>query len=44
MAGCVVATGTWMLVLQGAFQFELFTGKSAPINVMQEALLRSFSS
>ena len=27
-----------MLVLQGAFTFELFTGKRAPVDTMQRAV------
>ena len=37
-AGCKVALGIRMLTLQGAFQFKLFTGQNAPIDVMQKAL------
>lgn len=41
--GCQVVYGTRMLVLQGAFQFRLFTGVDAPLNVMQDALEESFN-
>ena len=37
-AGCKVALGIRMLVLQGAFQFQLFTGEKPPIEIMQKAL------
>lgn len=37
-AGCKVALGIRMLVLQGAFQFKLFTGEKPPIEIMQKAL------
>jgi shikimate dehydrogenase len=40
--GCEIVYGTRMLVLQGAFQFKLFTGADAPVDVMQEALEASF--
>lgn len=37
-AGSKVALGIRMLVLQGAFQFKLFTGENPPIDIMQKAL------
>jgi len=36
--GCVVVSGIDMFVYQAALQFELWTGKTAPIKVMREAL------
>ena len=36
-AGCNVINGLHMLVHQGAFQFNLFTGRDAPIGVMEQA-------
>lgn len=36
--GCVVALGTRMLLHQGAFQFELFTGREAPLEAMERVL------
>jgi len=39
--GCRVASGLDMLVYQGAEQFELWTGVSAPVDVMKKALLES---
>ncbi|MCX7633777.1 MAG: shikimate dehydrogenase, partial [Turneriella sp.] len=38
--GCRTVLGYKMLLYQGALQFELFTGKPAPVNVMEKALLR----
>lgn len=37
-AGCIVVSGLRMLVLQGAFQFRLFTGIEPPLDVMQASL------
>lgn len=37
--GCITVNGTAMFVNQGAFQFELWTGQTAPIDVMTEAVL-----
>jgi len=37
--GCVVVSGIDMFVYQAALQFELWTGKPAPIKVMREILL-----
>lgn len=43
-AGCdLVVGGLQMLVAQAAAQFELWTGKSAPVEVMQEAAERGLS-
>ena len=38
-AGCKVIGGLAMLLYQGAAQFELWTGQSAPVEVMRKALL-----
>jgi shikimate dehydrogenase len=38
-AGCQVINGLVMLLYQGAAQFELWTARSAPLEVMREALL-----
>jgi shikimate dehydrogenase len=40
--GCTVVDGLSMFVYQGAFQFELWTGKSAPVEVMRGAVLERF--
>jgi shikimate dehydrogenase len=39
--GCVVVSGIDMFVYQAALQFELWTGKQAPIDVMKKALLEN---
>jgi len=39
--GCPTIDGTAMFVYQGVLQFELWTGKKAPIDVMREAVLRA---
>ncbi len=39
--GCVVVSGIDMFIYQAALQFELWTGKPAPIKVMKEALLEN---
>ena len=38
-AGCTIVDGLTMFVLQGARQFELWTGLNAPVNAMREAVL-----
>ena len=40
-AGCEVANGLGMLLHQGARALELWTGRTAPVDVMREALHRS---
>ncbi len=37
-AGCDVINGLEMLLYQGVAQFELWTGKAAPVSIMREAL------
>jgi shikimate dehydrogenase len=37
-AGCDTINGLPMFIYQGAFQFELWTGMQAPIEVMREAV------
>lgn len=39
--GCRIIHGYEMLLMQGIKQFELFTGKKAPTNIMRNALLNS---
>ena len=41
LAGCRVANGLGMLLYQGAGALELWTGKTAPLEVMREALRRN---
>jgi shikimate dehydrogenase len=37
--GCHAVNGVGMLVHQGALAFKLWTGRAAPLQVMQDALL-----
>jgi shikimate dehydrogenase len=37
--GCIAISGIRMLVHQAAYQFELYTGRQAPFEVMERALL-----
>ena len=39
--GCVIIDGVSMFVYQGAFQFELWTGMKAPVDVMKKAVLNA---
>ena len=39
--GCVTVDGVAMFVYQGAFQFELWTGKKAPAAVMRETVMKA---
>ncbi len=39
--GCIIINGLEMLLYQGVAQFELWTGKTAPIEVMRKALLKA---
>ncbi|MDH3394184.1 MAG: shikimate dehydrogenase [Desulfobulbaceae bacterium] len=43
-AGCKTVDGLAMLLLQGAAQFELWTGVDAPVDVMRERLLAGLAS
>lgn len=38
-AGAKVVSGVEMLIYQGAASFEIWTGKSAPVEVMRQAAL-----
>ncbi len=40
-AGCITIDGVSMFVPQGAFQFELWTGIKAPVDVMKKAVLNA---
>lgn len=40
-AGCSTVNGLEMLLYQGVAQFELWTGRSAPVEVMRRALLEA---
>lgn len=39
--GCVTLNGLGMLLWQGVFAFELWTGKSPPVDIMRDALYKS---
>ncbi len=41
--GCICVNGLEMLLYQGVAQFELWTGRSAPVEVMRRALLGAVS-
>ncbi len=43
-AGCTIIDGVSMFVYQGAFQFELWTGEKAPIEIMKNAVLDRLGS
>jgi shikimate dehydrogenase len=43
-AGAKVVSGVEMLIYQGAASFEIWTGKSAPIEVMRKAALNKLSN
>jgi len=38
-AGCITIDGVAMFVYQGAFQFELWTGIKAPVDIMKKAVM-----
>lgn len=42
--GCVTVDGVAMFVNQGAFQFELWTGKMAPVAVMRETVIKALEN
>ncbi len=39
VAGCTVISGVYMFIYQGVTQFELWTGKSAPVQVMSDVVI-----
>jgi shikimate dehydrogenase len=43
-AGCQVVNGLAMLLYQGVAQFELWTGRPAPVDIMRESLLRALAA
>lgn len=43
-AGCVCISGLDMLLYQGVAQFELWTGKAAPVEVMRGALIEALKN
>jgi shikimate dehydrogenase len=42
--GCRTINGTYMLLFQGVAQFELWTGRKAPVDVMREKLFSQLDS
>jgi shikimate dehydrogenase len=42
--GCRTISGLDMFVFQGALQFELWTGKKAPVEVMRQAVLQALQT
>ncbi|RPJ14774.1 MAG: shikimate dehydrogenase [Desulfobacteraceae bacterium] len=42
-AGCITVDGVSMFVHQGAFQFELWTGIKAPLDIMKKAVLEKLN-
>jgi shikimate dehydrogenase len=43
-AGCLCVYGLDMLLYQGTAQFEIWTGKEAPVEVMRQALIESLEN
>ena len=41
--GCHILTGVDMFVRQAALQFQLFTGKEAPLEVMRKVVRKALS-
>lgn len=41
MAGCITIDGVSMFIHQGAFQFELWTGIKAPVDIMKKAVMNA---
>jgi len=39
--GCTTIDGVSMFVFQGAGQFELWTGKKAPVDLMRKTVLKA---
>ena len=42
-AGCATVSGLEMFVGQAAEQYELFTGRPAPVDIMRQATLDSLA-
>jgi len=40
-AGCRTHSGLGMFIYQGAYAFEYWTGRPAPVKAMREAVLRA---
>ena len=43
-AGATTVDGAWMLLFQGVEAFEIWTGRDAPVDAMNEALRDALSS
>jgi shikimate dehydrogenase len=43
-AGCKIVNGLEMLLYQGVAQFEMWTGKKAPVDIMRQALLEALKN
>ena len=43
-AGAEIIQGLWMLIFQGVDSFELWTGKSAPVQNMYQKAMEHFKS
>lgn len=43
-AGCQVVNGLAMLLYQGVAQFELWTGRPAPVEIMSQSLLQGLAA
>ncbi len=41
--GCIIVDGVAMFVYQGAYQFEIWTGKKAPVDIMRKIVLNSLT-
>lgn len=42
-AGCTTVDGISMFIYQGAFQFELWTGQKAPLDIMKNAVMNELT-
>jgi shikimate dehydrogenase len=42
--GCIIHGGLGMFIYQGAYAFEYWTGRPAPVAAMREAVEQSFVS
>jgi shikimate dehydrogenase len=44
LIGCTTVDGVAMFVHQGAIQFELWTGRKAPVDIMRRVVLEELQS
>ena len=42
--GCAIVEGISMFIYQGAFQFELWTGREAPLNIMKKTVVKALEN